>query len=782
MAKRLLFFWLCLVPALAPAQTPVYKDPAQPIDARVKDLLARMTLDEKVAQTFCIWQKRNEFLYDDQGRFDPEKAKRTMPHGMGQVARPSENRQGMFAGPGRNARQMAEITNAIQRYFVEQTRLGIPVIFHEEALHGLPAKDATSFPQAIGLASTFDDELAFRIFTAVAHEVRSRGGHQVLAPVVDVARDPRWGRFEETYGEDPYLASRLGVAAVRGFQGNAAQGIDGQHVIATLKHITGHGQPEAGNNIAPANTGERQMREMFLPPFEAAIKEAGALSVMPSYNEIDGVPSHASEFLLQRILRQEWGFQGTVVSDYGAITDLYSRHRLVPDEPATGPLAFKAGVDVEMPDYKVFTHLKTAVETGKLPLATLDQAVGRILRAKFLLGLFERPYVDPALAERVSGSEAHAKLAREAAEKAMVLLQNRNALLPLDLAKLKKIAVIGPNADRPQLGGYSDVPKYVVTLRQGIAAKVGQAAQVLYTEGCRLIEERDPQRWYRDQNTLPKPAEDDARLAEAVKVAAQADVIVLALGSDEGLTREGWAENHLGDRPSLELFGRQNELLDRLAALNKPIVVVLFNGAPLALQNVQAKAGAVLECWYLGQEGGHAVADALFGTVNPSGKLPCTFPASAGHIPAFYNHKPSARRGYHFTDVQPLFPFGFGLSYTSFDLSKPVLEKAAIKAGETAKVTVTVTNTGRVAGTEVVQLYLRDVVASVTRPVKELKGFARVSLRPGEAKTITLTITPDQLALWDLQMRRVTEPGDFEVKVGTSSADRDLQKVVLRVE
>jgi beta-glucosidase len=455
---------------------------------------------------------------------------------------------------------------------------------------------------------------------------------------------------------------------------------------------------------------------------------------------------------------------------------------LVEKPEEAGLLAFKMGVDIETPDITTYQYIKTAVETGKLPVEVLDKAVARLLTGKFMLGLFENPYTDANLAEQISGSEAHAKIAKEAADKAIILLQNKNNFLPLNASKIKKIAVIGPNADREQLGGYSDTPKYIVTLREGIENRVGSKMQVLYAEGCRLIEQNDNQRWYRDNNTPANPAEDKIRIEAAVKVATQADVIVLALGSDEALNREGWAENHLGDRASLELFGQQNELLNRLKALKKPIVVTLFNGAPLAIQNVQEKAEAILECWYVGQEGGNAVADVLFGNVNPSGKLPCTFPKSAGQIPAFYNYKPTARRGYHFDDAKPLYPFGFGLSYTNFSISKPTLDKPTIKNGEAAKVSVTVTNTGKVAGDEVVQLYIHDVVATVTRPVKELKGFARVALKAGETKTISFEISPDKLKMWDLQMQHVIESGDFEIMVGNSSDSKDLQKVVLRVE
>lgn len=783
--KKTVFLLLFLFETfLISAQTSVYKDPKKPIDIRVSDLLSKMTLDEKVAQTMSIWQKRNEFLYDVNGNFDIEKAKKSLSFGIGEINRPSENPNGSLNGSyGRNPKEMAEITNAIQKFFIKNTRLGIPVLFHEEALHGLPAKDATSFPQSIALASTWDADLIKRIFTSVAAEVRSRGAHHVLAPVIDIARDPRWGRFEETYGEDPYLVSRMGVAAVKGFQGeNTTNGIDKSHVMATLKHLTGHGQPEAGNNTSPANLGEREIREAFLPPFLAAIKEANAQSVMASYNEIDGVPSHANTFLLKKILKEEWGFKGLVVSDYGAISELQSRHHLTETQAEAGLLAFKTGVDIETPDITTYQYLKPAIESGKLAIEILDETVSRILKAKFSMGLFENPYVDVANAEVVSNLESSKKLAKEAADKAIVLLQNKNAFLPLNLSKIKTLVVIGPNADRKQLGGYSDSPKYVTTLLEGIKNKLGDKVKVSYAEGCRLIEENEWNRWYKDAITPTLEKDNKARIEEAVKVAEKADVIILALGSDEALNREGWAENHLGDRSSIELFGQQNELLNRLSKLGKPIVVTLFNGAPLAIQNVQEKANAILECWYLGQEGGNAVADVLLGNVNPSGKLPTTFPRTTGQIPAYYNHKPTARRGYHFEENSPLYSFGFGLSYTHFTYSKPVLNKNTIKIGESTSVSVIITNSGKTDGDEIVQMYVHDLVSSVTVPVKELKGFKRVSLKAGESKTVTIDITPEALSLWDLSMKYTIEAGDFEILVGSSSADKDLQKVILKVE
>jgi beta-glucosidase len=760
------------------ATGPRYRDSVLPAAQRVKDLLSRMTLEEKAAQMMCVWQKKAETLVDAGGNFDRQKAKAAFGHGhgIGQVGRPSD------AGQGKDPRATAELTNAIQRFFIENSRLGIPVVFHEECLHGHAAIGSTSFSQPIGLAATFDPELVERLYVLTAREARARGTHQALTPVVDVARDPRWGRVEETFGEDPYLASRMGVAAIRGFQGDRSFR-DKSHVMATLKHFAAHGQPESGINCAPANVGERLLREVFLYPFEAAVKEAGAISVMASYNEIDGVPSHANRWLLGDVLRGEWGFEGFVVSDYYAITELHYRpevrgHAVARDKEEACALAVAAGVNIELPEPDCYPHLAGLVRRKVLKESQLDKLIAPMLLWKFRMGLFDDPYVDADEAERIVGCDAHRELALRAARETITLLKNEGGLAPLDPGAVRSIAVIGPNAHRMLLGGYSSIPKHNVTVLEGIQARLGGGARVLYAEGCKITIGGS---WNEDAVTPGDPEEDRRLIAEAAEAAKQTDVVVLALGGNEQTSREAWSFTHLGDRAGLNLVGRQEELVDAMLATGKPVVVFLFNGRPLAIESLQRKVPVIFECWYLGQESGRAVADVLFGDFNPGGKLPITFPRSAGHLPAFYNYKPTARRGYLFDDVSPLYPFGYGLSYTSFEIGGLRLAKKSMGRGETTRVRARLTNTGTRAGSEVVQMYIRDRFSSVTRPLKELKGFRRVFLEPGESAAVTFDVGPEQLAFYNTQMKRVVEPGEFEILVGNSSCDTDLETLVLTV-
>lgn len=762
---------------------PLYKEATLAASERVRDLLARMTLEEKAAQMVGIWQQKADTLLDDDGHFNPAKARAAFKEGLGQVGRPSDaGSSGHEPEKGKDARGQAKLTNAIQRFFLEESRLGIPVIFHEECLHGQAAVDGTSFPQPIALGATFNPTLVEALYTMTAEEARVRGTHQALTPVVDVARDPRWGRVEETFGEDPYLVTRMGIAAVRGFQGDATFS-DKKRVIATLKHFAAHGQPESGMNCAPVNISERELREVFLTPFAEALQEGGAISVMASYNEIDGVPSHANRWLLRNVLRDEWGFEGFIVSDYYAIWELHDRpdthgHHVAANKKEAAALAVRAGVNIELPEPDCYRHLVDLVREGTLEESQLDDLVAPMLHWKFQMGLFDDPYVDPDEAERIVGSDANRQLALQGAREAITLLKNENGLLPLNLDSLQTIAVIGPNANRSLLGGYSGVPKYDVSVLEGIKAKVGDRAEVLYSEGCKITQGGT---WNEDTVVPANPDEDRHLIQEAIEVAKQADVILLAIGGNEQTAREAWARNHMGDRTSLELVGRQNELVEAMVATGKPVVAFLFNGRPLSITHLGEKAPAIFECWYLGQETGHAVADVLFGDFNPGGKLPITIPRSAGHLPAFYNHKPSARRGYLFDDVSPLYAFGFGLSYTTFSLENVRLGDETISRDDATQVQVDVTNTGDRDGSEVVQLYIRDKVSSVTRPVKELKGFERVWLAPGETKTVSLAITPKHLAFYDVDMDYVVEPGDFDIMIGTSSRDEDLHTVVLHV-
>jgi beta-glucosidase len=744
-------------------QPPAYKNARLPVERRVADLLGRMTLEEKVAQLVCLWAGRPQVkpqtdFSTDRGDFSPEKASVVLKNGIGQIARQRERK---------DPREAATFANALQKWLVEHTRLGIPAIFHDEILHGLMARKATSFPTPIALASSWDTELVTRVFTAAALETRARGSHFVLGPNLDLAREPRWGRTEETYGEDPYLVSRMGVAVIRAIQGDGPT-VDDEHVIATAKHFAAHGQPEGGTNIAPANYSERTLREYFLPSFEAAVKEAHVLSVMASYNEIDGVPSHANRWLLGKVLRQEWGFDGMVASDYYGIPQLESLHHVANDKAEAARLALEAGVDAELPDPDCYPSLLQLVREGKVPEALVDRAVARNLRAKFLLGLFENPYVDPERAARVTDSVEHRALAAEAARRSITLLKNDNDLLPLDRARLKSIAVIGPNADRAHLGGYTDpTPARGVSILEGLTKKVGRSVKVNFAEGCKITREGGD--WWADSSHPSDPDEDERLMAQAVEVAKTSDVALVVVGGNEDTNKEGWADNHLGDRDSLDLVGRQNDLVRAVLATGKPTVVVLINSGPLSVNYIAENVPAILEGFYLGEETGTGVADVLFGDYNPSGKLPVSFPRTVGQLPVYYNHKPTAKRGYLYASAEPLYPFGYGLSYTTFEYSNLKVSPERIAPDGRAQVSVTVTNTGRRAGEEVVELYVRDEVSSVTRPVKELKDFMRVALAPGESKTVVFNVTPDKLAFYNLDMERVVEPGWFDIMVGTNS-------------
>ena len=760
------------------ADKAVYKDASAPVEVRVGDLLARMTLEEKVAQIMTIWDSKTE-IFDAKGELDPVKFSAKFPNGIGQFARPSDAK-----GPasprevkGRDVRGTVRLVNALQKHAMTKTRLGVPILMHEEGLHGYAALDATSFPQAIAMASSWDPDLIREINAVIGREIRARGVSLALSPVVDVARDPRWGRFEETFGEDPYLVGEMGVAAVEGLQGtNKATTLAPGKVFATLKHLTGHGQPESGTNVGPANISERALREYFFPPFEQVVRRTGIQAVMASYNEIDGVPSHASRWLLHDVLRGEWGFKGAVVSDYYAIDDLVGKHAIAKDMSEAALLALAAGVDSDLPTGAAFSTLLASVRDGRVPEAAVNQAVRRMLDLKFRAGLFENPYADAELAVKLTNNAEAKALALKAAQRSIVLLKN-DGTLPLAMSATKPtIAVIGPSAAVARLGGYYGQPPVTISILDGIKAKVGSRANIVFSEGVKITENDD---WWADVVTLGDPAENRKRIAAAVEAARGADQIVLTLGDTEQTSREGWADSHLGDRDSLDLVGEQQELFDALKTLGKPITVVLINGRPPSINKIATEANAILEGWYLGEQGGNAVADVLFGDVNPGGKLPATFVRSVGQLPFTYNHKPTARRGYLFADKSPLYPFGFGLSYSTFEVSAPTLSSATIAKNGSVTVNVTVNNTSNRAGDETVQVYVRDKVSSVTRSVKELKAFKRVTLAPGETKTVSLTLTPEAFHFWNDNMQRVVEPGEFDIMAGANS--QDVKSVMLTI-
>jgi beta-glucosidase len=749
-----------------------YKNPGLPVDARVKDLLSRMTLDEKVAQLMGLW---NGGLEDFKPEIfdDPATMKEIFGNGCHSIhPAPFE------------IKETVELRNKIQKYLVEETRLGIPAIFVDEGQHGMMRPESTVFPQAIGLACSWDTQLFEEVYTLIAREMRSRGTHFALSPVIDVCRDPRWGRVEETYGEDPFLNGMLSCAAVKGLQGTDTGIVAENHVAATLKHLWGHGQPEGGQNQGPANYSIRVMRDYHLPPFRMCIKRVKPVAVMPSYNEVDGVPSHANRWLIKDLLRKEMGFDGLVVSDYYGADQLYNKHFVAEDGKDATRIAFNCGIQYEFPQANLYKFLPELLNEGKINLADIDTAVSQALKLKFELGLFENPYVSAEHAIEISRDPSHKATALKAARESIVLLKNDN-LLPLQKGNYKKIAVIGPCANEPYFGGYAGEPYEKTGLLEGIKNKAENSAEVMYAEGCRLTANLTLSyfNWKNDDIVFASRQENLELIKEAINVAKKADIVILALGENEHLCREAWAKTHIGDNMTLDLFGEQNELADAIISLGKPVVLYLMNGRPLSINKLAGKVPAILEGWYMGQETGNAAADIIFGEVNPSGKLSITIPKSAGQLPMYYNYKPSAQfMDYISQDINPLYHFGFGLSYTKFRYSEPRLEHTTIKPVDSTSVSVEVTNTGKIAGDEIVQMYIRDKISSVTRPVKELKGFQRISLNPGETKTVKIEITPDKLAYHNIDMDWVVEPGEFEIMVGSSSRDSDLQKVILNVK
>jgi beta-glucosidase len=715
---------------------------------RVKGILQRMTLEEKVAQLGSVWGR--DLL--ENGRFSRRRAEDLLGRGIGQITRMSGGSPEV-----KSPKVAAEIVNDIQRFLTEETRLGVPAMVHEECLSGFMARGATSFPQAIGLASTWDPELMRGITSTIGRQMRAVGAHQGLSPVLDIARDPRWGRTEETLGEDPYLVARMGAAYIEGLQGEDYS----SGVIATPKHFAAHGFPEGGRNRAPVHVPPRELREVFLLPFEAAVREAGARSLMNAYHEIDGVPCAASHELLTSVLRGEWGFRGFVVSDYGSVRMLMTSHRVAADEAEAAVQALEAGIDVELPRADCYGQpLLRAADEGRVSESTIDLAVSRVLTAKLLLGLFENPYVDAEAATKVFDTAEDRALALEAARKSIVLLKN-DGLLPLS-KDLGSIAVVGPNADstRNLLGDYSytahlrcDVDAVpVVSVLKGIERKVSKQTKVYHARGCEVI------------------GDSTEGFTEALEAAKRSDVVVAVVGERSGLSPSDVSGEHR-DRSDLGLPGVQEELVRALHETGKPTVVVLVNGRPLSVGWIAENCSAIIETWLPGEEGGSAVADVLFGDHNPGGRLPISFPRSVGQIPVNYNRKPSSFGDYVSLGSKPLFPFGHGLSYTVFEYGSLTIAPEMVPTAGKVAVSCEIGNAGDRRGDEVVQLYVNDDVASVSRPAMELKGFKRVGLEPGEKKRVTFVLSMDQLAFYDRHMRLVVEPGTFRVSVGSSSED-----------
>lgn len=754
------------------------------IEEKVDTLLAAMTLEEKVGQ---LVQPFGWEVYESkEGKIELTEAfkEQIKRGGIGALygTLRADPWTGVTLATGLTPEQGAEAINEIQRYAIEHSRLGIPLLIGEECSHGHMAIGATVFPVPLLTGSTWNVGLYRRMCRAVAEETRAQGGTVTYSPVLDVVRDPRWGRTEECFGEDPFMIGEFAVAAVEGMHGDGVGREDS--VAVTLKHFAGYGSSEGGRNAGPVHMGWRELLEVDLHPFRRAV-EAGALSVMPAYNEIDGVPCTVNGQLLNEVLRDEWGFDGMVITDCGAIEMLTGGHGTSGDGQSAAISALEAGIDMEMSGVMFGRYLADAVRDGKLEERVLEQAVRRVLKLKAKLGLFERPYADPERAKEIIGCSEHKHLARQIAAEGIVLLKNKGRTLPL-APDCGTIAVIGPNADQGynQLGDYTSPQPAgsIATVLAGIRERFGgEEGRVLYAPGCRI------------------KGDDRAGFNHAVATAAAADVIVMAAGGSSArdfgdgtidlktgasiVSDSAWNEMDCGegiDRMSLRLSGVQLELLQELRKLDKPLIVVYINGRPVAEPWVDEHADAILEAWYPGQEGGRAVADILFGDVNPSGRLTVSIPKSAGQLPVYYNGKRSRGKRYLESDSEPQYPFGFGLSYTTFRYSNLAVMPNVIPADGQATVTVDVTNDGDRAGMETVQLYVTDEVSSVTRPAKELKGFDKIMLQPGETKTVTFKLGREQLSFIGLHYKPVVEPGDFLIHAGSHVKDTICAKLTVR--
>lgn len=711
-----------------------YKNLALSADARVADLLARMTLEEKVHQLDMYYGCEGFLHTNDYSNrthantdavFDAQMAAKNLgTNGVGSI-------HDLYPRPA--------LYNHVQAWIIASSRLGIPALFIEEGLHGYMDRDETVFPQSINLATTWNTNLARQTGAAIAAQARANGVAMILGPVLDVDRDPRWGRGEEDFGEDPYLTGQLGLAYVEGMQGES---FNTDHtVIAEPKHFAGHGSPEGGINTSPVHVGEREVRSIMLKSFEPAVRTGKVMGIMAAYHDLDGVPCTANPWLLNQVLREEWGFQGFVLSDLGAIRRLYDTHHVASSSTNAAQLALNSGVDMQFYDFDhdVFQNaIMDGVKNGQVSPATLDQAVSRVLRIKFLLGLFDHPFVDENLDKTVRRCQTHADLAFESARQSMCLLKNDGQLLPLKKT-LQRIAVIGPNANLTRLGDYSEGAQESSTgsMLEQIKQMVSGQTEVSFSDG------KDIQ--------------------EAVKTTRGADVVILGLGEWQKISGEGF------DRSDLNLPGKQEALLEAVAGTGEPVVLVLQNGRPLSINWAAEHIPAILEAWYPGESGGRAIAETLFGDNNPAGRLSITFPRSVGDLPDFYNHFPSRNGSYVDGDSSPLFPFGYGLSYTTFKYDQLTVDASSTGSGGDILISVRVTNTGHVAGDEVTQLYVHQKTASVATPIKALKGFSRIHIQPGESQTVQFQLAQADLAVWGANRQWKTEPGEFEITVGGSS-------------
>lgn len=753
---------------------PAYKDPSLSIDIRLSDLLSRMTLEEKVGQLLCPLGWEMYEIHGNEvcpsGKFKQLIKERNV--GMLWATYRADPWTKKTLANGLNPEMAAKAGNALQKYVMENTRLGIPMFLAEEAPHGHMAIGATVFPTGIGMAATWSPELVKEVGQVIAKEIRSQGGHISYGPVLDLTRDPRWSRVEETFGEDPVLSGILGASMVDGLGGgNLSQKYA---TIATLKHFLAYAVPEGGQNGNYASVGIRDLHQNFLPPFRKAI-DAGALSVMTSYNSIDGIPCTSNHYLLTQLLRNEWKFRGFVVSDLYSIEGIHESHFVAPTKENAAIQSVTAGVDVDLGG-DAYTNLCHAVQSGQMGKTVIDTAVCRVLRMKFEMGLFEHPYVDPKIAAKTVRRKEHIELARKIAQSSITLLKNENSILPLSKT-INKVAVIGPNADNRynMLGDYTapQEDSNVKTVLDGILTKLSPF-RVEYVRGCAI----------RDTTVN--------EIEQAIEAARRSEVVIVVVGGSSArdfktsyketgaaVAEEGSVSDmECGegfDRASLSLLGRQQELLESLQKTGKPLIVVYIEGRPLEKNWASEYADALLTAYYPGQEGGNAIADVLFGDYNPSGRLPISVPRSVGQIPVYYNKKAPRNHDYVEVSSSPLYSFGYGMSYTTFEYSDlQVVQKSA----RCFEVSFKVKNTGKYDGEEVSQLYMRDEYASVVQPMKQLKHFERFHLKKGEEKKVTFVLTEEDFFLVNYTLKKVVESGTFQVMIGSSSDDIRLEKSI----
>lgn len=755
-----------------------YKDPSLSIDSRVADLLSRMSFEEKVAQMHALW-----LLLSEDGKHvsrigNSETTPDQLRHGLGQISRP-------LGSHSVEPRQGVRALNALQKHLVENTRLGIPAMSHEESLVGLMVEGGTMFPSALAYGATWNPELIERAGEAIGREARSIGCHLALAPVLDVSRDVRWGRTEETFGEDPYLIGVMATRYVRGLQGK------NRDLLATLKHYVGHSASEGARNHAPVSMGRRELNDVFLLPFEMAVKQAGAKAVMPAYHDIDNEPCHASHYLLTDVLRDQWGFDGLVVADYVGVSLLFQHHGIAADAAEAAAIAFNAGLDVELPGNDCALHLHTALARGQISIEKIDEIVRRILSEKFRLGLFEKPYTDEnAIALRTPETIA---LSREVATQSIVVLDNKG-VLPISPEAGKRVALIGPTADDSLalLGGYS-FPVHLILSNEGtqdesivtplaaLRQRLGEQ-NVRFAKGCDILGKREMGAPVfpgdvADNTQLERKSpvlQDFSQIDAAVAAAKEADVALVCVGDLAGLFQTGTVGEG-SDADSLALPGAQQQLIEAVVATGTPTVVVLYSGRPYCLGDVEHKLAGYVMAFAGGQEGGNALADVLTGAVEPSGRLTLSVPKSVGAVPYVYNHKFKSSGtpiAFHFGSR---YPFGHGQAYTQFEFSDLALEQEVVSIEGDVRLSFTLRNTGSRKGFAVPQIYVRDVLASSVRPVKELKAFGRFDIAPGQAQRISVSIPVDMLNFSNKDDQRMIEPGDFDLQIGSSSADIRLR-------